>query len=157
MKQVWNSHHRLRAAVLAASCVGGLALSCGFASAETLVVMTDRAKIIKLPQKTKTVIIGNPFIADVTLDKSGLVVLTGKAYGTTNMISLDGDGSVLNESTIQVQQPTENVVVVQRGMARDSMSCTPNCSPTVALGDDKEYFDGVSGQSQARNKLATDK
>ena len=58
--------------------------------AEKLVVTTDRAKIIKLPDQTKTVIVGNPIIADVTIGKDGLVILTGKSFGTTNLIALDG-------------------------------------------------------------------
>jgi hypothetical protein len=127
------------------------------ASAETLVVTTDRAKIIKLPDKTKTVIIGNPIVADVTIGKDGLTVLTGKSFGSTNLIALDASGAILNESTIQVQQTNENTVVMQRGMDRETYSCTPSCMPTVALGDETKYFNDTGTSSTTRNKLATDK
>jgi hypothetical protein len=157
MRQIWKSNLRLRGTLLAAGLVAALALSTGHALAEKLVVMTDRAKIIKLPESTKTVIVGNPIVADVTLGKDGLVVLTGKSYGTTNLITLDGAGKVLNESTIEVRQASENLVLMQRGMERETYSCTPNCMPTVALGDETKYFTDTGNASSARNKLATDK
>ncbi|MBV9433181.1 MAG: pilus assembly protein N-terminal domain-containing protein [Hyphomicrobiales bacterium] len=127
------------------------------AQAEKLVVTTDRAKIIKLPNQTKTVIVGNPIVADVTIGKDGLVILTGKSFGTTNLIALDGTGAILNESTIQVQQANENVVVMQRGLDRETYSCTPTCMPTVALGDETKYFTDTGAASSSRNKLATEK
>jgi hypothetical protein len=157
MRQVSSTiFHRGRRAVLA-GLLGSSLLSSGIASAETLVVMTDRAKIIRLPDKTKTVVVGNPIVADVTLGKDGLVVLTGKSFGSTNLIALDGAGAILNESTVQVQQASENVVVMQRGMDRETYSCTPACLPTVALGDETKYFTDTGAASSARNKLATDK
>ncbi|MFI5015813.1 MAG: pilus assembly protein N-terminal domain-containing protein, partial [Hyphomicrobiales bacterium] len=125
MRQNSRSSLCARLASLAAGLLGSLALSAGIASAETLVVVTDRAKIIKLPDKTKTVIVGNPIVADVTLGKDGLVVLTGKSFGATNLIALDAAGAILNESTVQVQQASENMVVMQRGMDRETYSCTP--------------------------------
>jgi hypothetical protein len=100
--------------------------------------------------------VGNPIVADVTLGKDGLVVLTGKSYGTTNPITLDGAGKVLNESTIEVRQASENLVVMQRGLNRETYSCTPNCMPTVALGETR-YFTDTGNASSARNKLETDK
>jgi hypothetical protein len=103
------------------------------------------------------VIVGNPIVADVTLGKDGLVILTGKSFGTTNLITLDAAGSILNESTIEVQQANENVVVMQRGMDRETYSCTPKCMPTVALGDEQKYFTDTGSASATRNKLATDK
>ena len=129
----------------------------GAAQAEKLVVTTDRAKIIKLPNQTKTVIVGNPIVADVTIGKDGLVILTGKSFGTTNLIALDGTGAILNESTIQVQQANENLVVIQRGLDRETYSCTPTCMPTVALGDETKYFTDAGSASTTRNKLATEK
>jgi Flp pilus assembly secretin CpaC len=157
MRQVSKSRLHLRVALFAAGLVGAFTLAGGSAFAEKIVVMTDRAKIIKLPDETKTVIVGNPIVADVTIGKDGLVVLTGKSFGTTNMITLNAAGAVLNESTIEVQQAGENLVVMQRGMERETYSCTPNCMPTVALGDETKYFSDTGAAASSRNKLATDK
>ena len=40
---------------------------------------------MKLPDKVATIVIGNPLIADAALQAGGLLVITGKGYGTTNM------------------------------------------------------------------------
>ena len=140
-----------------AALLGSVLIPLGAALADSLVVKTDRAKIIKLPDQTKTVIVGNPIIADVTIGKDGLVILTGKSFGTTNLIALDGTGAILNESTIQVQQANENLVIMQRGLDRETYSCTPTCMPTVALGDETKYFTDAGSASTTRNKLATEK
>ncbi|SED61245.1 Pilus formation protein N terminal region [Rhizobiales bacterium GAS188] len=157
MRQVSKSGFQRSRGSIIAGLIGTCMLCSGIASAETLVVLTDRAKIIRLPDKTKTVVVGNPIVADVTLGKDGLVVLTGKSFGSTNLIALDAAGAILNESTVQVQQANENLVVMQRGMDRETYSCTPSCMPTVALGDETKYFTDAGTASSTRNKLATDK
>ncbi|GJE69402.1 pilus assembly protein N-terminal domain-containing protein [Methylorubrum podarium] len=118
-------------------------------------VQVDNAKVIRLPEKTQTVVVGNPMIADITLQKNGVVVLTGKSFGTTNLIALDGKGAMLAESTISVQAPQASIITVQRGLDRESYSCTPNCQPSVQLGDATKYFDETSKQAEARRGMAT--
>lgn len=125
------------------------------AEPETVMVMVDHAKVVKLPDRTQTVIVGNPMIADITVQRNGILVVTGKAYGATNLIALDSGGLLLAESMISVQAPTDAVVTVQRGLARESYSCTPTCQPSLRLGDSPEYFGGVGNQTTQRNTLAT--
>lgn len=120
-----------------------------------LSVTVDRAKIIRLPEKTQTVVIGNPAIADLAIQKNGIVVVTGKSYGATNVIALDATGQVLAESTVTVNAATESIVTVQRGEARKSYSCNPSCLPSVQLGDVNDYFSEQKGQAEARNQFAT--
>ena len=120
-----------------------------------LTVMIDHAKVVKLPERTQTVIVGNPIIADVTVQRNGIMVVTGKSYGVTNLIALDGAGTLLSESLISVQAPTESLVTVQRGLERESYSCTPSCQPSLLLGDATKYFGEVGGQAGQRNTLAT--
>jgi hypothetical protein len=54
-----------------------------------------------------------------------------------------------------VQAATESIVVVQRGLDRESYSCTPNCQPSILLGDANKYFSEVGGQAGQRNGMAT--
>jgi len=122
---------------------------------ETVTVQVDHARVIRLPERTQTVIVGNPIIADVNVQKNGVLVLTGKSYGVTNLIALDAGGAMLAESMISVQAPSDSVVVVQRGLDRESYSCTPNCQPSILLGDAAKHFGDTSGQAQQRNSLAT--
>ena len=118
-------------------------------------VLVDNAKVIRLPEKTATVIVGNPIIAEVTPQKNGVLVLTGKSFGSTNLIALDNAGAMVAETTIRVEASRDSTITVQRGLDRESLSCTPNCQPAVQLGDAAKYFDANSGQADSRRKLAT--
>ncbi|GJE15830.1 pilus assembly protein N-terminal domain-containing protein [Methylobacterium marchantiae] len=134
-------------------------LGASSAFAETapaiVAVNVDNAKVIRLPERTQTVIVGNPLVADVALQKNGIVILTGKSFGSTNLIALDASGGMLAESTISVQAAQGAIVTVQRGLDRESYSCTPNCMPSMQLGDATKYFGDVSGQADSRRTLAT--
>ncbi len=124
------------------------------ASAADVTVILDQAKLVKLPEKVSTIVIGNPLIADASVHAGGLMVVTGKGYGMTNLIALDRTGSVLMEKSVEVQGPRTNVVVVYRGVERESYSCTPNCERRITLGDSAAYFDTVIGQTGARSGQA---
>jgi Pilus formation protein N terminal region len=124
---------------------------------EAVDVVIDHAKVLRLPERTQTVIVGNPIIADVSVQKNGILILTGKSYGRTNLIALDNAGTLIAESMISVQAPSDAVVTVQRGLDRESYSCTPNCQPSLLLGDAAKYFNDVGGQAGQRNSLATSK
>ncbi len=121
---------------------------------DLLAVTLDQAKIAKLPPGASTLIIGNPMIADVTMLKgSGVMVITGKGFGDTNLIALAADGSVLEEKQLRVL-PADTVVVLQNGAARISYACNPDCMPTVQLGDDPKNFTEAGTQISARNGYA---
>jgi hypothetical protein len=121
---------------------------------DTIAVTLDRARIVKLPDRTQTLVIGNPIIADVTpLKSNGLMVITGKSYGTTNLIALDASGNPVAESIVRVN-PGDNALIVQRGMSRESYSCSPRCEPTINLGDEGKYLGDVAGNVKARTALS---
>ena len=139
--------------------VAGLALASGAAAGPAertgvLEITLDQAKVLQVPEGAKTLVVGNPAIADVTMLKGGAaMVVTGKGYGQTNMIALDAQGNIIDEKQIDVQ-PTRSVLVVQRGNDRESYWCNPTCMPTVQLGDENKAFSEASGQIGARNALA---
>lgn len=144
--------------VLALVATGpALAIEAIAPTSDAVEVVIDHAKVLRLPERTQTVIVGNPIIADVAVQKNGIMILTGKSYGRTNLIALDGGGALIAESTISVQAPSDAVVTVQRGLERESYSCTPNCQPSLLLGDAAKYFNDVGGQAGQRNSLATSK
>jgi Flp pilus assembly secretin CpaC len=121
---------------------------------DTIAVTLDRARIVKLPDRTQTLVIGNPIIADVTpLKSNGLMVITGKSYGTTNLIALDASGNPVAESVVRVD-PNDNALIVQRGMSRESYACSPRCEPTINLGDEGKYLGDVAGNVKARTALS---
>jgi hypothetical protein len=120
-----------------------------------LTVAINRAKVIRLPERAQTVIVGNPAIADLSLQKNGIVVVTGKSYGSTNLIALDGAGNMLAESLVNVIGQNDGMVVVQRAFDRFSYSCNPVCQPSINLGDTNAYFNDARSQADAHNSFAT--
>jgi Flp pilus assembly secretin CpaC len=123
-------------------------------AAESTSVVVDQAKLIKLPERVATIVVGNPLIADVSLQPGGTMVVTGKGYGTTNVMALDRQGTVLVDRTIQVEGPSDKLVTVYRGVERESYSCTPICQRRVTLGDTATYFDATLNQSGSRARQA---
>jgi Flp pilus assembly secretin CpaC len=116
-------------------------------------VILDRAAIAKLPDRTATIVVGNPLIADVSIQAGGIMVVTGKGYGVTNVIALDRAGKVIVEQSISVRSAAD-AVIVYRGASRESYSCAPDCERRITLGDSSDYFDTNLGQIGNRNLAA---
>jgi hypothetical protein len=127
--------------------------AAGPAPAEPIFVQLDQAKLMQVPERAATVVVGNPLIADLSIQPGGLAVITGKGYGETNFIVLDRAGVVLLEKTVQVQVP-KDIVVVYRNVDRETYSCTPDCSRRMTLGDSFDYFDKTLAQIASRNAQA---
>ena len=124
------------------------------APAADIVVILDQAKLLKLPERAATVVLGNPLIADVSLQPGGIMVLTGKGHGVTNVLALDRAGTVLLEKSVQVVGPSDDVLVVYRGVQRESYSCAPVCEQRITLGDAQGHFAAALGQTMTRNGSA---
>lgn len=122
---------------------------------EPITVFVDQARLLKAPDQVATLVIGNPLIADVALQPGGMMVVTGKGYGVTNLIAMDRSGRVIEEHNVQVQAPTTKLVTVYRGLDRETYSCTPSCERRVMLGDKPAYFTESLDQSSARADRAT--
>ena len=108
--------------VAAAWTLGPASAASPVESGDPIRVFLDQAKLLKLPSGTATLVVGNPLIADVAVQSGGTLVVTGKGYGNTNMIALDRSGSVIMEHQIEVQGPQGSVVVVHRGVERETYS-----------------------------------
>ncbi|MCZ7660470.1 MAG: pilus assembly protein N-terminal domain-containing protein [Xanthobacteraceae bacterium] len=142
---------------LLAVAVAALALVAArpAAATEALAVEVDQASIVKMPEQVATIVIGNPLIADVVLQGGGTMVVTGKAYGTTNVILLDRAGATLMERLIEVRSPRDNVVFVYRGAERETYSCAPKCERRITLGDSAAYFTATLTQAGNYNPQAS--
>jgi len=123
--------------------------------ADTIAVNVDQAKLVKLPTRVSTIVVGNPLIADVTLQTGGILVVTGKGYGATNFIAMDRSGEVLVDRVIEVEGPTDQLVTVYRGVERESYSCMPTCQRRITLGDGESYFRSTMDQAGSLNSQAT--
>ena len=90
-------------------------------------VYRDHARVLKLDRPVAKVIIGNSDIADATVADARTIVLTGRTFGTTNLVILDADGNALVDERILVSVDEGNTVRVYRQTNRTILSCTPNC------------------------------
>jgi len=140
---------------LAAAMLLGPALATAAPDPDRIAVSVDQAKLVKLPGGIATIVVGNPLIADVTLQNGGVVVVTGKGYGATNFIALDRTGQVLVDRQIQVEGPTDQLVTVYRGIDRETYSCMPVCQRRITLGDGDTYFRATMEQAGTLNNQAT--
>ena len=130
------------------------AMTISAATAEPIQVVVDRAKVMRISRPADIVIIGNPAIADATIQDAQTLIITGRSFGSTNLIVLDADGLAIADETITVGPQNEDVVTVYRRAARETFSCTPDCSPTLALGDNSASFDSVSSQIQSHGSIS---
>ncbi|MCC8977457.1 pilus assembly protein N-terminal domain-containing protein [Bradyrhizobium acaciae] len=140
---------------LAAAMLLGPALATAAPDPDRIAVNVDQAKLVKLPGGIATIVVGNPLIADVTLQNGGVVVVTGKGYGATNFIALDRTGQVLVDRQIQVEGPTDQLVTVYRGVDRETYSCMPVCQRRITLGDGETYFKSTMDQAGSLNSQAS--
>ncbi len=154
MSAVFGRRKRLFG-VLAWTLFAAAALAVVPARADSITVSVDDARIMKLPERVATIVIGNPLIADATLQSDGILVVTGKGFGSTNLLALDRAGKVVMDTTVQVLGPaSSDLVVVYKGAERESYSCAPECQRRLTLGDSPVYFNSILAQSGSRTGQA---
>ena len=141
--------------VWAWTIIFAVTLGAPAAQADTVTVNVDQARVMKLPERVATIVIGNPSIADAALQSGGILVITGKGYGSTNLLALDRSGRVVMDKTVQVLGALgDDLVVVYKGIERETYSCAPDCEHRITLGDSQSYFSTTLGQSGARTGQA---
>lgn len=113
---------------IAAACAAILAgtVAAAHAGAGIDVVM-NQAKIVKLSRPADTVVVGNPQIADASVQDATTIVLTGKGFGVTNLVVLDDQGNPIVDEQVQVSRQTVSSVRIYRRAAIQTLSCTPYC------------------------------
>ena len=102
-------------------------LASNAALAADIGVSVNQAKILKLARPADTVVIGNPQIADASVQDATTIVLTGKAFGQTNLVILDGNGAPIVDQQVVVSRDERGTVRIFRRAATEMLSCTPNC------------------------------
>src|SRR5690606_5804225 len=118
----------VRGTALLVLLAGAAALVPHAAMADAAIKVTmNQAKIVKLARPADTIIIGNPEIADASVQDADTIVLTGKGFGTTNMVILDVNGSPIVDEQIVVTRQTADSVRVYRRSEIQTLSCTPYC------------------------------
>lgn len=121
-------------------------------SISSMKITLNQITLVKLEEKISDALIGNPAIADITIQNNSTFIITGKSYGRTNIILLNKDGDTIFNKWVHVDDDNRNVVRIQRGGARLSYTCNPNCQPTPTLGDDPNHLKSLTTNLQAKQQ-----
>jgi Pilus formation protein N terminal region len=106
-----------------------LAAAARAQATEDLIVKYDQSQLLRLPRPAAEIIIGNPSIADVSVQSGNLLVVTGKSFGITNIIALDTERNVIHDRRVLVMRDEGKVVNLVRGTERQSYNCHPSATP----------------------------
>lgn len=132
--------------------VSGLPATAG----EALTIYSDHSTLITLPKRPATVIVGNPSIADVTIDGQRLL-LHGRGFGSTNVTVLDDDGRTILNHEVFVTLSDTNAASVFKSGARQSFSCAGDCQPVLTVGDSHSpYFADLAEDITTKTRIARD-
>jgi Flp pilus assembly secretin CpaC len=141
--------------LLIAAAVAAAGVSVSLPVRADVSVAVDRAKVMRVSRPADIVIVGNPAIADATVRDNQTLIITGRSFGSTNLIVLDAEGQAIAEEIVTVTQPDDGLVTVFRRASRQTYSCTPQCAPTLTIGDSDSVFNAVNSQIQAHGDLSS--
>lgn len=134
--------------------IGALATTLSTASAADLIVRYDQSQLLRLPRPASEIIVGNPSIADATLQDGNLLVVTGKTFGITNIIALDAQHNIIQDQRVLVERDDRKTVNLMKGTQRYTYACTPNCEPTLTIGDERKFFEDVESANSTKTKFS---
>ncbi|TLP46003.1 MULTISPECIES: pilus assembly protein N-terminal domain-containing protein [Cohaesibacter] len=134
---------------------GSLAPSLSLAQSYPVIdVKVDRAKVMRVSRPAAMIIIGNPAIADATIKDSQTLIITGKQYGSTNLIVLDAEGEPIADELLNVSAANENSVTVYKGVTRQTLNCAPDCSPVYRMGDEEKHSVALAQQIETYKRMS---
>ena len=139
--------------VVAAICAVGMFAASSGASARDIRVALDQAFPIRLAESAEGVAIGNPSIAGVSVQNDRFLFVTGRSYGSTNLVVVGANGRVLYSGRVVVTPDETDVVMVTRGVETARLECTPLCRPRPDIGDG-EASQSVNEQITTRASTA---
>jgi hypothetical protein len=123
------------------------------AEANDVIVLIDQASLLKLDRPAAEIVVGNPSIADVSVQSGKVLILTGKSFGETNLIVIDADGKMITNRRLIVQEPRTGFVTLYKGSVRQTLHCAPHCAPPLVIGDDKDYFETIGKQIREKETM----
>lgn len=123
-------------------------VAAGAASAAGLTVPMDEVRLVAFKKPVSTVYLGNPSIADLTVIDSRHVFVLGKTFGTTNLIALGDDKSVIANESVTVFGRSAGAVTLNRGAETFTYTCTSrHCETGPVPGDEKTYFGNAESEA----------
>lgn len=138
----------LAAAAFAAAAPAALAR-------EPFKVAIDQTVPLILAQPAGSVALGNATVAEVTVNDSNTLLITGKSFGTTNLLVLDRRGETILSTPIVVASDNIGQLTIYRGAGTNTYSCVEKCRPAPIAGDAPDFFGNAMGTVQAKAATAT--
>ncbi|NWG52305.1 MAG: pilus assembly protein N-terminal domain-containing protein [Hydrogenophilaceae bacterium] len=126
----------------------------GTANADDIVIPIDMTAPMRLQMPADSVSIGNPSIAGVSVQNDRLLFITGRSYGTTNLVIMAHDGRTIFNGRVTVTPSDDGTVTVYRGVESAQLACAPSCRPRPDIGDDRQAFQAATEQITGRASTA---
>jgi hypothetical protein len=118
-------------------------------------VTIDQARLISFPEPVKTVYMGNPWIADISMVDPQHAFVLGKTFGVTNMIALSADGKQVSNQQVTVQN-NGAAVTVNLGAAQFNYMCThAHCETSPRPGDPQVFVTNSEGPATQHENTAS--
>lgn len=127
----------------------------GVAQAQQLSVEASKTIPLRLTGTASSIVVGNKNIADVAVHDERLIFVTGKSYGTTNLMVFNKAGEEVYSAEVVVTANSSNLVTVNRAGQNQTYDCAPTCRSALTLGDDPEYFSTLIQQQLQAQTLTS--
>ena len=141
--------------ILAKSCAVALAgsLFAANAAAGQLSVEANKTVPVRVPGSAASIVLGNKNVADVAVHDEHLIFVTGKTFGTTNLMIFNKAGDQIFSTEVVVTVNSSNLVTVNRSGQNFTYDCAPECRSVMSIGDQADYFDSLSTQQKSAQDL----
>lgn len=138
----------------ALAALAGLVLASA-AHAQQLSIEASKTVPLRLSGSASSIVVGNKNIADVAVHDDRLIFVTGKSYGTTNLMVFNKAGQEVYSAEVVVTANSSNLVTVNRAGQNQTYDCAPVCRSALTLGDDPAYFTSLI-QQQLQTQALTE-
>lgn len=99
-----------------------------FAKDDILSITLDSAELIQIDTEITVVQVGNPEIANVSVNTPQSIFVSGLTIGETGLLLLDGAGEIVLDLNVVVVPKNERHVTVHRGSSTiRTLICHPRC------------------------------
>jgi hypothetical protein len=124
------------------------------AEVQTISIGVDQSQILQLPAMPGAIVIGNPAIADVSIQGQKLFV-HGRSFGQTSLTILDLQGNQMASFNLVGSLIQDDLVTLYRATDRYTLSCSGTCNPYIQVGDEAKHFLDLSTQTTTKLNLAS--
>ena len=114
----------------------------------------DQVRPYQIEQPAGNIVIGNPAIADITVQDNQNILLFGKSPGLTNIFIFDEQGNTIENVMVRVRSQNSDMLTFYHGAARTTYNCTSNCEVTITVGDTPKAFETTIEQVDKKYEQA---